>query len=300
MAARRDTERILREVGVSQHGVISRRQLLDGGIATHTIDRMVSGGRIVVLHRGVYQIGPLPAGRAAEIAAMLACGAESRVSHLSAAMIHGVHGASVSHRPIEVTMPRRKRLRIEGVRIHRVRDLRADEVTTLDGIPVTTVARTLLDIAEVLTSREVEQALARALRQRLVTRDAVREMVERHPTHRGAPLLRRLLEAEGDPSFTRSEAEEKLLELIRSARLPAPQLNVIVLGHEVDFVWRSERLVAEVDGYAFHASQRCFAADRKRDAELTAAGYRVLRFTWADLTSDRMSTLVRLAQALAR
>jgi predicted transcriptional regulator of viral defense system len=103
--ARSDNERILREVGASQHGVISRQQLLDRGIASHTIDRMVSTGRIVVLHRGVYQIGPLPARRAAETAAVLACGSESRVSHLSAATIRGIMDASDLQRTIEVTMP---------------------------------------------------------------------------------------------------------------------------------------------------------------------------------------------------
>jgi very-short-patch-repair endonuclease len=181
-----------------------------------------------------------------------------------------------------------------------VRDLRDDEVTTLDGIPITTPARTILDIAEEATSREVEQALANALRMRLVTMDEMWQMVERHPTHRGAPLLRRVLSAEGGPQFTRSEAEEKMLELVRTGGLPRPELNVNVLGHEVDFLWRKARLVAEVDGYAWHASGRSFAADRHRDAELTAAGYRVLRFTWADITEGGLATLVRLAQALVR
>jgi very-short-patch-repair endonuclease len=186
------------------------------------------------------------------------------------------------------------------VRIHRVRDLLPDEVTVLDGIPVTTPARTLLDIAETVPPREVEQALAKALRMGLVTRADVDLMVERHPRHRGAPLLRSLLEAEGGPAFTRSEAEEKLLEITRSARLPRPELNVQLFGHEVDFLWRGARLVAEVDGYAFHGSARSFAEDRRRDAELTAAGYRILRFTWADLTEGRLATVVRLAQSLVR
>jgi very-short-patch-repair endonuclease len=161
-------------------------------------------------------------------------------------------------------------------------------------------ARTLLDIAEVMTRREVEQALAQALRLRLVTPDDIRQMLERHPKHRGAPLLRQLVDAQEGPSYTRSEAEEKLLEITRSGGLPRPELNVDVLGHEVDFLWRNARLVAEVDGFAFHNSARSFAADRRRDAELTAAGYRVLRFTWADVTEDRLATVVRLAQALVR
>ncbi len=300
MPAQSETERILRELGSAQHGVAARAQLLGRGLPAHAIDRMVSSGRLALLRRGVYQIGPLSAGRAAEAAAVLACGPDGRVSHVSAAVLHGLLESSRAHPVVEVTVPRRVRRRIEGVRIHRVRDLLPDEVTTVDAIPVTTAARTLLDIAETLTSREVEQALAKALRMRLVTRSEVRAMLERHPRHHGAPLLRRLLDAEDGPSFTRSEGEEKLLEVTRSARLPRPELNVRVLGHEVDFLWRNARVVAEVDGYAFHASARSFAADRRRDAELTAAGYRVLRFTWADLTEGRLATVVRLAQALVR
>jgi very-short-patch-repair endonuclease len=199
---------------------------------------------------------------------------------------------------VEVTVPRGKRRQIEGVRIHRVRDLFPDEVTMFEGIPITTPARTVLDLAEVLTSREVEQVLATAYRKGLVTREEMLRMVERHPRHRGTPLLRRLLDAEGEPAFTRPKAEEKLLEIVRSARLPLPELNVKVLGHEVDFLWREARLVAEVDGDEFHSSLDSFAADRARDAELTALGYRVLRFTWADVTEGRLRTVVRLAQAL--
>jgi len=172
-------------------------------------------------------------------------------------------------------------------------------VTTIDGIRVTTPARTLLDISEEMPAREVEQALANALRMKLVARDEVRAMVDRHPNHRGAPLLRGLLDAEADPAFTRSQAEEKLLALIRRARLPAPEVNVHVLGHEVDVLWRAARVIAEVDGFAYHGSARSFRVDRRRDAELTAAGYRVLRFTYADVTEGWAATVVRLAQALA-
>jgi very-short-patch-repair endonuclease len=261
---------------------------------------MVRAGRVILLRRGLYQIGPRPAVSAAESAAVLACGPEGRVSHASAAAFHGVLDGARTRRTVEVTVPRGKRRRIEGVRIHRVRDLFPDEVTMLDGIPVTTPARTLLDLAETMTSREVEQALATAYRKGLVTHEEMCKMVERHPRHRGATLLRRLLLLEGGPAFARSKAEEKLLEILRSARLPRPELNVKVLGHEVDFLWREARLVAEVDGYEFHSSMDSFATDRRRDAELTALGYRVLRFTWADLTERRYATVVRLAQALVR
>jgi very-short-patch-repair endonuclease len=300
MATRRDTEIILHELGSAQHGVVARAQLIERGLSVYSVDRLVRVRRLVAVQRGIYQVGPLPLPRARELAAAFAGGPEARVSHRNAACLAGLLEADRDINRVEVTMPRRMRRRIEGVRIHRVRDLRADEVTVLDGIPVTTPARTLLDIAETESRRVVEQAYATALRKRLVTSDAMREIVERHPTHRGAPLWRRLLAQHEAPAFTRSRAEEKLLALTERAGLPRPQLNVQVLGHEVDFVWRDARVIAEVDGYAFHASSASFGADRRRDAELTAAGYRVLRFTWSDLGEGRFQTIVRLAQALLR
>jgi very-short-patch-repair endonuclease len=301
MAPIQEVERVLREVGAAQHGVAGRSQLVARGLGPDAIDRMIRSGRLIVLHRGVYQIGPLPLARAAEAGAVLRCGGSSRISHASAAALHSLLDAARRPRDVEVTTPRRRYRRIRGVRIHRVRELRPDEVTIVDGIPVTTPARTLLDIAESPgAARLVEQAFATALRRGLVTRAEMRGMVERHPRHRGAPLLRQLLDPKEGPALTRSEAEEKLLGIVRRARLPRPELNATVLGHEVDFLWRKESLIAEVDGYAFHGSPRSFAEDRRRDVELVVAGYRVLRFTWADLTDAHLATVVRLAQALAR
>jgi very-short-patch-repair endonuclease len=300
MPTRREIELILRELGAAQHGVAGRAQLRARGLSVPAIDQLVRVRRVSLRHRGVYQIGPLPLPGGAEHAAILACGGEARISHGTAALRHGMLRSGDYLNEVEVTMPRRRRRRLEGVRIHRIQDLRDDEVTEMHGMPVTTPARTLLDLAEVATAREVEQAYAAALRMQLVTPDSMREMLDRHPSHRGAPLWRRMLAQHDGPAFTRSEAEEKLLALTRSAGLPRPQLNVNLLGHEVDFLWRSARVVAEVDGYAFHASSRSFALDRRRDAELAAAGYRVLRFTWADLDGDRVATIVRLAQALTR
>jgi predicted transcriptional regulator of viral defense system len=158
------------------------------------------------------------------MAAALACGDECRVSHRSAAVLLEPRPGGATVEPVEVTMRRRHRRSMAGIRVHLARDLAPDEVTTVHGIPVTTPARTLLDLGECLGPRELEQALARAERSGLVTREEVRAMVRRH---------------------------------------------------------------------------RAFVEDRRRDAELMAAGYRVLRVTWPDLTREPEATLVRLAQALA-
>jgi very-short-patch-repair endonuclease len=163
---------------------------------------------------------------------------------------------------------------------------------------VTTPARTSLDLGECLGVRELEQALARAkgavwLRER---RSAKWWSVIRR--HHGARVLRLLLRDDEPAALTRSRAEELLLDVVRLAHLPPPEANARLLQYEVDFLWRGPRLVVEVDGRRFHGSARAFVEDRRRDAELVAAGYRVVRFTWQDLTRQREATLARLAQAL--
>jgi very-short-patch-repair endonuclease len=300
MGSARNMETILREYGAVQHGLVTRAQLLSAGVADHVIERRVRSGRLVRVHRGVYQADAVVGACAREMAAVLACGGECRLSHRSAGVLWKLLFYGSSDELMEVTMHRRRRRHIAGIRVHRVNDLAPDEVTMVDGIPVTTPARTLLDLGECLSTRELEQALARAERSGLVTREAVRAMVQRHPQHRGARMLRQLLHDDAPAAFTRSKAEETLLALVRKARLPAPQVNARLLHYEVDFLWPTPGLIVEVDGMAFHGSARAFVEDRRRDAELTAAGYRMVRFTWQDITQRWEATLVRLAQALVR
>jgi very-short-patch-repair endonuclease len=123
-------------------------------------------------------------------------------------------------------------------------------------------------------------------------------MVQRHAGRRGASRLAAVFEG-GGPALTRSEAEERFLLLVRRARIDPPEVNVIVAGHEVDFYWPAERLAAEVDGFAFHASPPAFARDRRRDADLTAAGLRVMRILSQQITDEPEALLVRLGRALA-
>ena len=195
MTTQRDVEAILREFCVMQCGVVTRRQLLGRGLPAHRLDRLVQSRRLVVIRRGLYQIGPVPAPRGLEMAALLAGGPRSRISHGTAAALHGLRDASCA-RAVEITTSRRTRCTIPGVITHRIGELRDDEVLVLDGLRVTTPARTLLDIAGELSSRDVEQAIASAMRRGLAIRAEMRAMVTRHRTHRGAVMLRRLLEEE--------------------------------------------------------------------------------------------------------
>ena len=128
----------------------------------------------------------------------------------------------------------------------------------------------------------------------------MRLILERYPRRRGTGRLRALLEEGDQPALTRSEAEERFLALIRRARLPRPETNVSIGAYEVDFFWRAARFVAEIDGFAFHASEEKFESDRRRDGDLTASGIRVMRVTWSQLTKEREALVARLSAALAR
>jgi very-short-patch-repair endonuclease len=166
------------------------------------------------------------------------------------------------------------------------------------GIPVTSPARTLLDLAAVAPSHDLERAFDEALTQRLTTTASLTAAVERAQGHHGAGRVRALLARSEEPALTRSEAERRFLALVREARLPAPMVNAHVAGYLVDFLWRDSRLIVEIDGYRFHSSRAAFERDRLRDAELNAAGFRVVRVTWRQLVEEPVAVIARLARAL--
>ncbi|MGH7555105.1 MAG: type IV toxin-antitoxin system AbiEi family antitoxin domain-containing protein [Longimicrobiales bacterium] len=282
-----------------QHGVISRAQLMHAGLAAHRIEYRVKRGRLQPIHRGVYRIGPIVARRSREMAAVLACGETAVVSHRSAAALWRLIPAQQETAPVDVSIRDRLHGPSTGVHLHRVGVMRADEIARLDGVPVTAPARSLVDLASCVGLRELERAVAQADRRGLAKRESIERLLERHSRRRGVPRLRALLHGDGHPALTRSEAEERFLALIRKARLGTPELNVTVRGYEVDCLWRAERLVAEIDGFEFHSSPEAFELDRRRDAVLVAAGFRVIRTTWQQLSNEPEAVLVRVGQALA-
>ena len=169
------------------------------------------------------------------------------------------------------------------------------DVTLNDGIRVTTPARTLIDLADVLPRRRLERAFDEAAYLRLDLADVA-------PRHgrRGSGLLASVLHAHAPGTTrTRSELEERILSLCDRFRLPTPEVNTTVQGHEVDFLWRDSRLVVEVDGWAAHGTRGAFERDRRRDADLLAAGWRVLRISWERLRSEPRWVAERLAEVLA-
>lgn len=291
---------VIRALAAGQHGVVSRAQLVKAGVSPRAIDCRLRKGHLEPLHRGVYRAGPAPARREREMAAVLACGPEAVLSHASAGVEWELLPRGSASNPVEVSTREAYRQRGPGIRLHRVSTLGPEETSVLDSIPITTPARTILDLAGFLEPNALEGTLARAERRRLTDREAVSDLVAGRRWLRGGPALRALLARDTAPAFTRSEAEDRFLRLVRRGHLPAPETNWIVEGFEVDFVWRAARLVAEVDGFEFHSSRSAFEGDRERDAVLMAAGFRVLRVTWRQLARQPERVAARLRRALER
>lgn len=294
----------LTAAAVPQHGVLSRDEVMACGAAADDIARLVRSRRLLVVYRGVYRVAGVGAGPWADaMAAVLAAAGSARLdgpviaSHWTAAALWqvGADCAPAAH----VIGPRQ--VRAAQLVVHRVA-LDPCERTVLRGIPVTTPARTVLDLAAVATTRELEQAHARAERSLRVRRPEIRAAMLRHPRARGSRLLRSLLDeldASGlPPLFLRSQAEEEGLAMVRSADLPRPLTNAPVLGLEVDFLWPDLWLVMEVDGLEFHSSPEAVQRDRHRDRLLVGAGFMVVRFTWRQLTQERDACLATLAGAI--
>jgi very-short-patch-repair endonuclease len=280
-----------------QDGAVARDQLIDAGVGRRAIAHRLARSRLHLMHPRVYLVGhSVATPRARKWAAVLACGEEALLSHASAAELWGFAAAPVE---VHVTVAGRRRDHLDGVRVHCVRALSMTEVRRRQGLPVTSPARTLLDFAEVAPLDELEQAVAEARRSGLVRDGELEAQVERSPGRHGVKPLRALLKREGGPAFTRSKAEQCLLALIRRARLAPPRCNVPVAGHEVDFLWPTHKLVVEFDSWEFHRGRGAFEKDRRRDADLLLAGYRVLRITWRRLAEEPEAVIAQIATALA-
>jgi len=293
----------LAAIAATQRGRVSRRQLRAASFSDGATDRLVSKGRLHRLHTGVYAVGhlaPIPLG--AETAALLACREGSALSHLTAATLWkllrpaSTPGADAT---VDVMIVGAQTARPTGVRVHRTRRLLPHEVRVLERLPVTSPARTLLDSADLLSEYELEWAVNEAQVSRIVRVAELRDVLSRAAGRRGSPLLAKLLEGRREPALTRSEAERRLIALIRSARLPTPSTNVRLHGYSVDALWREQRLVVEVDGFRYHGGRNAFERDRAKGATPTAAGFDVMRVTWRQMEDEAYAVIARLAQALA-
>ena len=280
---------------------MSLEQLRACGLDTGAVNFRVRAGRLHRVHRGVFAVGHPRLSREGHwMAAVLACAGGSALSHTSAAALWGLRMSSAAR--IHVTVPTAAgQTRRDGVTIHRSRILAADDMTAVDAIPVTSVARTLLDIAGMLPSGPLERAVERSLSLRLFDLTQTRAVLDASPRRRGATNLARIIATIHDePTLTRSELENLMRDLCDAHALPRPEVNVLVEGAEVDFLWRAQRLVVETDGHETHGTRVAFERDHAKDARLTMLGYRVVRFTHLQLTSDPGTVAATLRALLAR
>jgi len=226
------------------------------------------------------------------MAAVLACGPRALLSHGSAALHWGLPWRQ--NKWIDVTVPtpggrRRRRL----VVVHRAR-LEAREVSVKDGVPVTSPSRTLVDLADYGRSRPVERALDEAAYLRL----DVSALLPRQGRRGSGVVAELLARHDAGTTRTRSDMEEIFLALCRDHGLPEPQVNTEIEGYEADFAWPPQRLIIETDGHGAHGTRAAFERDRLRDAELVAAGWRVVRITYGRLLAQPQAVAAQLSRLL--
>jgi very-short-patch-repair endonuclease len=280
-------------VAAGQKDLITQAQLLAAGLTSRGIRKRVERGTLHRRHRGVYSLGPAPLSREAQfLAAVLAAGPGSALCRACAAELHG----TTRHRAplIAVLSPRNRS--IEGVRVHRYRSLDPRDVTTHKGIPVTTIHRTFVDLADETTPQELAAHLHEAAFLGRLVEPAIRDAMHRAKGRRNLRVLEEALaiHAAGGAGF-KSRAERAYHVLMRDTE---PLVNMKLLGFEVDFRWPEQRLVVEVDGPG-HQRPRAKRDDAARDRILRAAGYRVLRFTDEDVYERPDAVRRRTVAALA-
>jgi hypothetical protein len=294
----RRLDRVVAELAGRQHGVVTRGQLLEIGLQRGAIRLRLERGRLHLLHRGVYAVGHRVLTEEGRwMAAVLAGGPGAVLSHRSAAAHWGIRH---SQRPdIEMTVPRALRCR-PTLHFHHS-CLPEDEVTISEGIPVTTVPRTLFDLAAVVPLAQLRRAVNEAEIRRLWDSLSLADLLDRHPRRPGAAAIRAVL---GTPAagITRNELEDRFLALLDSAGLPRPATNVPLQVDgwwlEADCRWHEQRLIVELDGRATHATRSAFEGDRARDRRLVAAGWRVVRITWRQLQDEPAALTRDLRRAL--
>jgi very-short-patch-repair endonuclease len=280
----------LAKLAERQHGVVSRGQLLELGLGKSAIGDWVMRGRLHGVHRGVYAVRyPTLTRNGRFMAAVLACGEGAALSHFSAAVLWGMlnewGGA------IHVTSDARRRR--PGLVVHEA-SLGGGEVLKRAGIPVTAPARTLIDLADLAPRRTLERAIDEAEYLRLDCTG----LAPRHGRRGNGTLSSVLAVHRPGSTRTRSELEEMFIRLCDQHGLPRPEVNVHIEGYECDFVWRDQRLIVETDGAAAHSGERRRVRDLERDAELAAAGWRVIRITYERLLREPERIADQVGRAL--
>jgi hypothetical protein len=276
------------ELAERQHGVVARMQLLERGATPEAIDVRRERGSLHLVYTGVYSVGHRAISqRGRWTAAVLSCGKGAALSHRSAAALWEIRPGAYG--PIHITTDRKSRSR-EGIRRHHS-VLPADEVAVFDGIPVTTVPRTIFDLAAEAPPEAVEAALRESEYRRLYDTLSLPQLLRRYPRRRGARAVRAALARLGEsPGRVASALEERFLPFLDRHGLPRPDFNAwLEIGgnrHRVDCLWPASCQIVELDGWEGHGTRTAFRDDRARDRRLRAAGYGVTRITWSQLDDE--------------
>jgi very-short-patch-repair endonuclease len=288
------TAAVLRRFADAQHGVVTRAQLLGAGVSSSAIERRLRSGTLLPQYPGTYRLGhKAPSIESWYLAAVLACGQGSLLSGPAAShLLALLKGAAPAP---EVTTATERR--IEGIRTRRSRpaiDYR--DAMLFRGVPVTTVPRTLVDLAAVLPLDNLARACHEAGVRYGTTPEQVELVLARRPNSPGAIKLRRILR--GDVHVTLSKLERRFLELLREADLPLPETNRPVGGRRVDCRWPRQRLTVELDSYRYHRSRHAWERDRRREREARARGDEFRRFTYGDVVEHPRLMLRELRELL--
>jgi very-short-patch-repair endonuclease len=279
----RAIDEVISRLAGAQHRMVARWQLVGAGVGEEAVKYRLRARRLRRWYRGVYLVGPgEPTRRGRWMAAVLACGDGAALSHRTAAVHKGISNRDITR--VDVTVAKRLRGPAD-VTTHFAR-LPFDEVTIHDGIPTTTVPRTLADLAATTTPREFQRALEQAEIQRLTDPLSLGDLLARDPRRRGAATIRRALTHAVDTQITREELEQRFRAFVAASGLPQPERNASVLGREVDALWEPQRLIVELDGRETHLTSFAFERDRERDRRLAVAGYLTIRITWRQLRDE--------------
>jgi predicted transcriptional regulator of viral defense system len=297
----RERDRALALLAGRQHGVVSIRQLEQQLEFSHqAVARAVAAGRLHRVHRGVYAVGHTDLSLKGEcLAAVLAVGPGALLSYYSAGWLWGIWRGSPE--PFEVTafVPRHH-VPPPGVVRHRARNLVDEDRAIVDGIPVTSIARTLLDLAWKLRPHLLRRALARAEELELLDLDAIEAVIARNRGHHGAKRLRHALDIYQPPAFTRSEFERRFAEHLVRSGLPRPATGWNEVGHEIDVYWPERRFGVELDAYETHGTRDAFERDHDRDLDFALTGIETVRVSERQFRREPDEIAARVATLLAR
>ncbi len=286
-------------IAARQKTMITASQLEAGGLGRRAIKYRIETGRLHPEFPGVYSFGcgELPP-LAREQAALLAVGAHAFLSHETAAAVWGLLPALPT--TVEVSVVGRYRASSEGIRVHRIKEIARRELKREQDLWVSSPARAVLEISATASGNELIRAIDNGLAGRLFTPRELDDVLKRNRPCRGAARLAAIL---GDPTATavsRSRREKALLRAIRDAGLPIPETNVPFGRFELDFYWRREGLVVEVDGETFHRGPGAVGRDREKDLAVKAAGLEMRRFTADHVLKRLMMVLTTIAGELGR